>query len=194
MEFRTKLVVTRKNKKAWLAYAGLFIAASSLILVFIPSLSDYIPYVFGTGIAVVVIGALIARGDVATYGLSEEDLVVGSAGIDVGGRHYPLNQVANLDFDVQAYAGLYMNDGAMVAGSSSDGMTNRLSFEAGGKTITCGFFLESPVHVQQLGLLFNEFYERHIPFIERNRSTRTYMFQILSEKELVEFKRKYGYA
>ena len=194
MEFRTKLVVTRKNKKAWLAYAGLFIAASSLILVFIPSLSDYIPYVFGTGIAVVVIGALIARGDVATYGLSEEDLVVGSAGIDVGGRHYPLNQVANLDFDVQAYAGLYMNDGAMVAGSSSDGMTNRLSFEAGGKTITCGFFLKSPVHVQQLGLLFNEFYERHIPFIERNRSTRTYMFQILSEKELVEFKRKYGYA
>ena len=194
MEFRTKLVVTRKNKKAWLAYAGLFIAASSLILVFIPTWSEYIPYVFGTGIGVVVIGALIARGDVATYGLSEEDLVVGSSGIDVGGRHYPLNQVANLDFDVQAYAGLYMNDGAMVAGSSSDGMTNRLSFEAGGKTVACGFFLESPVHVQQLGLLFNEFYERHIPFIERNRSTRTYLFQILSERELVEFKRRFGYT
>jgi len=129
------------------------------------------------------IGALIARGDVATYGLSEEDLIIRSGGIDVGSQHYPLNQVANLDFDVQAYAGMYVNDGAMISGSNSDGMTNRLSFEAGGKTIACGFFLESPGHVQQLGLLFNEFYERHIPFVEHNRSTRTYMFQVLSEKE-----------
>jgi hypothetical protein len=117
MEFRTKLVVARKNKKAWLAYAGLLIAASSLVLVFIPSMSDYIPYVFGTGIGLVVIGALIARGDVTTYGLSEEDLVVGSAGIRVGERHYSLNQVVNLDFDVQAYEGLYVNDGAMISGS-----------------------------------------------------------------------------
>jgi hypothetical protein len=194
MEFRTKLVITRKNKRAWLAYAGLFIAASSLVLVFIPSLTDYIPYVFGTGIGIVVIGAIIARGDVATYGLSEEDLVIGSAGVDVGGRHYPGGQVVNMDFDVQAYEGMYVNDGAMISGSKSDGMTNRLSFEAGGKTVTCEFFLESPAHVQQLGLLFNAFYEQHIPFIERNKSTRTYMFQVLSEKELVEFKRKYGYV
>jgi hypothetical protein len=194
MEFRTKLVVKRKNKKAWLAYAGLFIAASSLILVAIPSWSDYIPYVFGTGIGIVVIGAIIARGDVTTYGLSEEELMVNLAGISVGARHYPLNQVRNLDFDVQAYAGMYVNDGAMVSGSNSDGMTNSLTFEAGGAVVDCGFFLENPLHVQQLGLLFNEFYERHIPFIERNKSTRTYMFQALSDRELVEFKRKYGYA
>ena len=53
-----------------MAYAGLFIAATSLFLVFIPKLSYYIPYVFGTGIAVVIIGAVIARGDVRDYGLS----------------------------------------------------------------------------------------------------------------------------
>jgi hypothetical protein len=194
MQFRTKLVIKRRNKRAWLAYAGLFIAASSLILVFIPSLNDYIPYVFGTGIGIVVIGAVIARGDVATYGLSEENLVVGSAGIDVGGEHYPLNQIISMDFDVQAYAGMYVNDGAMISGSKSDGMTNRLSFEIDGRTIACGFLLESPAHVQLLGLMFNEFYERHIPFIERNKSTRTYMFQVLSERELAEFKRKYGYV
>jgi drug/metabolite transporter superfamily protein YnfA len=61
MEFRTKIIVTRRNKRAYVAYAGLFIAASSLVLVFIPSLGYYIPYIFGTGIAVVIIGALIAR-------------------------------------------------------------------------------------------------------------------------------------
>jgi hypothetical protein len=48
--------------------------------------------------------------------------------------------------------------------------------------------------VQELAVLFNELYERRIPFVERNRSTRTYMFKVLNEKELEEFKRRYGYA
>jgi len=194
MEFRAKLVIKRKNKRAYLAYAGLFIAASSLLLVFIPSLSDYIGWVFGSGVAVVVIGAVIARGDLASYGLSDEELIVDLRGIRVGEQYYPLGTVSNLDFNVEAYAGLYVNDGAMVSGANSDGMTNGLSFEAGGKSVNCGFFLENKAHVQQLALIFNEFYERRIPFIERNRSTRTYMFQHLNERELVEFKRRYGYS
>jgi len=193
MEFRTKLVVTRKNKKARLAYAGLFIAASSLLLVFIPSLSDYIPWVFGTGIAVVIIGAVVAKGDVADYGLSEEELVVSRGDIRVGGQVYAMEKVSAIDFDVQAFAGMYVNDGAMVSGSNSDGMTNRLSFEADGKKVKCGFFLENQLHAQQLALLFDEFYRLHIPFIEHNRSTRTYLFKNLSPQELVEFKKQYGY-
>ncbi|HEY4062773.1 MAG TPA: hypothetical protein VGM30_12780 [Puia sp.] len=193
MEFRTKLVIKRKNKRAYIAYAGLFIAASSLILVFIPSMEDDIPWVFGVGIAIVVIGAVIARGDVANYGLSEEELVVSLAGISVGSQRYPMQSITNMDFNVEAYAGLYVNDGAMVSGSNSDGMTNGLTFEVEGRKIDCGFFLENKMHVQQLAMVFNELYERHIPFVERNRSTRTYMFQILNERELVEFKRRYGY-
>jgi len=177
-----------------MAYAGLFIAASSLLLVFIPGMNEYIPWVFGGGIAIVVIGAVIARGDVSTYGLSDDLLTVSSIGIMIGTEQYSLNQIHNLDFNVEAYAGMYVNDGAMVSGQNSDGMTNELSFEAEGRMVRCGFYLESKLHVQQLALLFNEFYERHIPFVERNRSTRTYMFQKLSDKELMEFKKKYGYS
>src|ERR1700743_321233 len=116
MEFRTKLVIARRNRKAYVAYAGLFIARSSLLLVFIPSMNDDIPYVFGTGIAVVVIGALIARGDVRNYGLSGEDLVVSTEGIKVGALFYPLKMVRGIDFNVEAYEGMYVNDGAMVSG------------------------------------------------------------------------------
>ena len=194
MQFRTKLVISRRNKRAYLAYAGLFIAASSLLLVFIPSLSDDIPYVFGTGIAIVVIGAIIARGDVRNYGLSPEDLMVGPEGINVGTVFYPMRMISELDFNVEAYNGMYVNDGAMVSGSNSDGMTNELSFVAGGQRVKCGFYLESKEHVLQLGLLFDEFYQRRIPFVEHNRSTRTYLLKVLNEKELEEFKRKYGYA
>jgi hypothetical protein len=193
MEFRTKIVVSRRNKRAYLAYAGLFIAASSLLLVFIPGMNGYIPYVFGGGIAIVVIGAVIARGDMRSYGLSDEDLVVSASGITVGAIHYPLTMVRDINFNVEAFNGMYVNDGAMVSGSNSDGMTNSLTFESGGGKIDCGFLLQSREHVQQLAAVFSEFYARHIPFVERNRSTRTYLFKVLNERELEEFKARYGY-
>ena len=193
MEFRTRLVVRKRNKRAYIAYAGLVIAASSLLLVFIPNADDYIPYVFGGGIAIVVIGAVVARGDVRNYGFSPDELIVSVAGITVGPMYYPFSMITELDFNVEAYNGLYVNDGAMVSGSKSDGMTNDLSFRAGGAKVSCGFYLDSQQHVQQLGLLFHEFYIRRVPFIERNRSRRTYLFQFLQGRELEEFKERYGY-
>lgn len=194
MEFRTRIVISRRNKRAYIAYAGLFIAAASLLLVFIPTLNSYIPYVFGTGIGVVIIGAIIARGDVRNYGLSEEELVVSTAGIKVGDIFHPMKMVKNMDFNVEAYDGLYVNDGAMVSGSNSDGMTNDLKFESGGAVIKCGFYLSGKQHVQQLAGVFDAFYQLHLPFVEHNRNRRTYMLRMLNEQELEEFKRKYGYA
>ena len=193
MEFRTRIVIRKRNKRAYIAYAGLFITASSLVFVFIPNMQDYIPYVFGGGIAVVVIGAVIAHGDVRNYGFSDQELVVSPEGITMGAMYYPLRIVSEMDFNVEAYNGLYMNDGSMVSGSNSDGMTNGLTFRAGGAKVDCGFYLESKQHVQQLGLVFDEFYRRRVPFVERNRSRRTYLFQHLNERELEEFKARYGY-
>src|ERR1700722_11642095 len=110
MEFRTNLVVSRRNARAYVAYAGLFIAVSSWLLIFIPGMNRYIPYVFGSGIAIVVIGAVIARGDMRSYGLSDEILVVSTEGIRVGAIYYPMRMVANIDFNVEAYNGMYVND------------------------------------------------------------------------------------
>jgi hypothetical protein len=195
MEFRTRIVTRRRNKRAYIAYAGLVITASSLVLALVPSfLNDYYPYVFGIGIALVVIGALIARGDVRNYGLSADELVVSPEGITVGAVHYPMRLVRNLNFNVEAYNGLYMNDGAMISGSKSDGMTNDVSFESGSGRVSVGFYLESKAHVQELGVVFDVFYQARMPFIERNRGRQTYLFQHLSGVALEEFKRKYGYA
>jgi len=137
---------------------------------------------------------VIARGDVRNYGLSGEELVISTEGIKVGAIFHPMKMVRGIDFNVEAYAGMYVNDGAMISGSNSDGMTNELKFESGGATVKCGFYLGSKQHVQQLGLLFDTFYQLHIPFIERNRNTRTYMLRVLSEQELEAFKEKYKYS
>ena len=193
MEFRTRLVISRRNIRAYVAYAGMVIAACALPVYFIPPIADYYPYVFGAGIAIIVIGAVIARGDVRNYGFSQDELVVSPEGITMGAMHYPLRIVSDMDFNVEAYNGLYMNDGSMVSGSKSDGMTNGLTFRAGGAKVDCGFYLESKEHVQQLGMVFDEFYRRRVPFVERNRSRRTYLFQHLNERELAEFRARYGY-
>lgn len=193
MEFRAKLVVGRKNKKAYVAYAGLFIAFLSLLMVFIPGQEDHIAVVFGTGVIIIVIGAILAKGDITNYALSEDELALSIKGIHIGSQYYPLNQITSMDFDVQAFDGRYMNDGAMISGTSSDGMTNQLRFEADGKTVKCGFYLSSKMHVIELGQIFDQFYEKHIPFVEHNKSTRTYLFQILNEQQLIEFKSRYGY-
>jgi hypothetical protein len=193
MEFRTKLVVKKNNKRAYLAYGGFFIAASSLIMAFIPNMEGYIPYVFGGGIAVVIVGAVIARGNVMNYGMSEEDLVIDCTGISVAGKRYPMAAICNLEFNVEAYNGLYVQDGSLVSGQNSDGMTNGLQFEVEGKRHNLGFYLHSKEHVQQLGLVFDQLYRRHIPFVERNHHNRTYLFQQLNERQLAEFKKKYGY-
>src|SRR5258708_40334544 len=113
MEFRTKLVVKRKNKRAYVAYAGLGIAMSSLVLVFFPSMEDYLGWVFGTGIAIVVIGAIIAKGDGMNYGLSEEELFVSLDRILIGGQTYPNKRGNKMKFNVKRYPGRNTNCGSL---------------------------------------------------------------------------------
>ncbi|HEY4337159.1 MAG TPA: hypothetical protein VGM89_14715 [Puia sp.] len=194
MEFRTRLVVNNKNKRAVVAYIGLAISALSLFMVFFSSLEDYVPWVFGTGVLVVLIGALLAKGRIAVHVLSEEDLVVSVAGIDIGSHHYPLGELSSLDINVEVYAGMLTEAWGMPKDAISDGMGNDLSFRWQGSKVSCRYYLNSRQHTLQLAGVLAEFYERHIPFIERRGSVRTYLLQQLNEAQLAEFKQKYGYA
>jgi hypothetical protein len=190
MEFRTRLVIGKKNKRAMLAWSGLLIAVLSLGMIFFPSLSGYVPWVFSAGIVVLIVGAVRAKGDIASYGLSEDELVVTVKEFVIGGQEYPMGQVRRIDVNVEGYAN--MPDRS--SGYSSHGMANELSFVWEGRTIACSFYLNSEKHALQLRDLFTEFYEAHIPFIERSGGTRTFLFKNLSGKELAEFKKKYGYG
>ncbi len=194
MEFRTRLVVSNKNKRAIVAYVGLGISACSMLLVFFRSLEDYTPWVFGAGVVVILIGAVLAKGKIAAYVLSEEELVVSTAGIRIADRHYPLGELSSLDINIEVYAGMLTEAWGMPKDAISDGMGNDLSFRWQGSKISCRYYLNSRQHTLQLGLALQEFYERHIPFVERRGSVRTYLLQELDAAGLAEFKKKYGYA
>jgi hypothetical protein len=194
MEFRTRLVVSNKNKRAVVAYVGLGISACSMLLVFFRSLEDYVPWVFGAGVVVILVGAIWAKGKIAAYVLSEEELVVSTAAITIADRHYPLAKLSSLDINVEVYAGMLTEAWGMPKDAISDGMGNDLSFRWQGSKVSCRYYLNSRQHILQLAGVLTEFYEAHIPFIERRGSVRTYLLQQLDEAQLTEFKKKYGYA
>lgn len=189
MEFRTRRVITTAKKKAWLAYVGLLVALSSLLLVYMPVPRTYITVVFVTGIILVLIGAFIAKGNISLVALSEDDLVVTPEKITLDGREYPLHEIKNLHFNINGYSGMQDPDSAY----KLDGMDNMLSFQWKGKDDGTRFYLNSKEHVRILGELFREFYERHIPFVESTGTTRTYLFRDLDEEQLAEFRKKYRY-
>jgi hypothetical protein len=194
MEFRTKLVLGNKSTKAIVAYIGLGIAGLSMVMIFFQSLQNYIPWVFGSGVFIILVGAVLAKGKIATHGLSEEELVVSGAGIAIGPQFYPLEALTKLDFNVETYAGMPTEAWGMPKDAISDGMGNDLSFRYKEATVACRYYLNSRQHTLQLGDVFREFYERHIPFIERRGAVRTYLFRQLSAEELAEFRKRYGYV
>ncbi|MDO6433222.1 hypothetical protein Q4E93_21610 [Flavitalea sp. BT771] len=189
MEFRTKMVIMVTKKKATLAYVGLGIAVISLFLLLIPSMRVFVTPAFVIGVVTVLIGAYIAKGDIAAFGLSDGDLVLTEQAIRLGEEYYSLREVKQLDFDINGYAG--MKDPA--SAYELDGMSNRVSFKCKGQTIERMFYLNSKEHVRQLGEVFKLLYEKHIPFVERTGRTRTYLFRDLDAAGLADFKKKYGY-
>jgi len=190
MEFRTKMVIMVRKKKATLAYIGFGLAASSLLTLAIPALRAYVTMVFITGIVLVLIGAYLAKGDISAVGLSEEDMILTADKLCLGSEQYLLKEIKKLDFDVNGYAGMKDPSSAYTL----DGMGNQVSFQWERRTVERRFYLNSQEHVRQLGELFKLFYEQHIPFVERTGRTRTYLFRDLDEAGLAEFKKKYGYT
>ena len=189
MEFRTRRVISTTKKKATLAYVGLVIAMSSLLVMYLPVPRVYITVVFVTGVLLILIGAFMAKGNISMVALSDDDLIVTPEKLVLNGEEYPMNEIKSLSFNINGYSGMQDPYSAY----KLDGMDNHLRFQWKGKDDGTRFYLNSKEHVRILGELFKEFYERHIPFVESTGRTRTYLFRDLNEEELAEFKKKYGY-
>lgn len=190
MEFRTRRVTVTARKKATLSYIGFGLAACSILPLGLPEWRWLGTLLFVAGILLVLIGAFIAKGNISLIELSEEELVVTPEKICVSGEEYLMKDVTGLDFNVNGFNG--MQD--PYSSYKLDGMGNEIKFRFKGQMTNTFFYLNSQEHVRQLGELFKEFYEKHIPFVERTGRTRTYLFRDLDEAGLAEFKKKYGYT
>ena len=194
MEFQAPTVQDKKNPKSRISALGAVLLVVSLFVALMDGYERYAIWTFGAAVLLFILGAVLTKGDLTGFGVSNVYLTVSSSGIRIGDSFYPLGQVKNIDFNIKGYAGMAGEGLAFPAGGELDGMENYLQFEFIGEKFTCTFYLEGPKQVQELGLLFREFYEGRIPFTERRGRTTTFLFETLSKKEMEAAKSSYGFV
>ena len=193
MAFQTRLVVGKKNPKVRIAGAGAVLLVVSVFLTMAPGYNSYALWGFGVSVALILVGAVLAKGDLADIEVSDSDLVINVSEIRTGDSVYPLSQVEELVFDVEGYDGMIGKRFTSPEEGQINGMDNTVRFTFIGEKQDFRFYLSGPAEVQQLGLLFKELYEKRIPFEERRRGHRTFMFEAVTDEQLADRKLMNGY-
>jgi hypothetical protein len=197
MEFQTKVIVSKKNFRARISDIGGILFFGSILLAVLLNKTGYEEYPFwtvGAGLILLIVGGILAKRDLSYIQMSDTDLVVSSQGIRIGDQFYPLGQMENLDFWVEGYYGMPGPRFKSWKRGQMNGMENKVHFRMDGERHLHQFYLADLISMQQLGQVFREFYEKRIPFAERNRGGPTFLFQqINSKKEMEEAKRREGY-
>lgn len=188
MEFRANLVVGKKNPNAIFAMAG---AAGLIVSVAFSVVHRYQYYgLWGSGVSllVLIVGAAMAKGDLTFVMVAQDqDLVVNEDSIRIGEERYPLDKADKIVFNVEGYDGMVDEGNTNSRGNPIylNGMGNYLSFVFEGKKVECAFYLAGPQSVQQMGVLFRDWYSRQVVFEERTGTgRRTFMFEPVSNEEL----------
>jgi hypothetical protein len=201
MEFQTKLVNPRKNNGAHLMEAGgvlIFCTIISLRMLNRLNANAHVILALlglGGGVALLLIGRRMTRGDTLHHDVTDTDLIVSSERIVVGDQVYPISEMENLDFWVEGYYGMTGPSFRPTRRNILDGMENKLHFKVNGQRHLYQFLLEDLLSMQQLGQVFRQMYANQTAFAERNRGGQTFLFQqIRSKRELEAMKRKEGYA
>jgi hypothetical protein len=183
MEFQTKIVAPNKGFGARMAWLGAGVLVLALVLALVDGYERYALWTFGVAIALLIGGAVLARGDVNSRKLSADDLVISASEIRIGRVRYSVSAVQGIDFSMDGYEG--MSDHHYYAGDAGvvDGMGNVLRFQSGGVWVNCFFFLAGQQDVRNLADLFREFYRQGIPFREVFRTQRTFLFEPVTDEE-----------
>jgi hypothetical protein len=193
MTFRVTTVQDKKNPKARPAILGAILLVVSVFLAMIRGYEKFAIAGFFVAICFLLYGAIRAKGDLTDYGVSDIPLTVTRELIRVGESTYTMNLVKDLNFAVKGFAGMSINSIGLPAGASSDGMDNYLRFEYMAETVNIRFYLADAADVQALGLLFRDFYEGHVAFIEQLNGYPSFMLQPMSDKEIRDAKMVNGY-
>ena len=197
MEFQTKIVEKKKNPRARVAMVGVGLFVVAMILSTVHGYEQYVLWVFGVAMVLLIGGAVYAKGNLSSIEVSPIDLVVNVSEIRIGETTYAVPQATDLKFVVEGYDGMRKpgSGGSYQSnGSSYNGMDNYVSFEYGDQKIECRFYLPDPWHVQQLGGVFKELYARQVTFVERDLDGwRTFLFAPVTEGQWEDLMIENGY-
>ena len=202
MKFHTKIVEANKNPRARVAWGGGVLAGLGMILTCWEPYRMYGLWLFGIGVMVMIVGTLVARGDVDVIDISATDLIIDSDEIRIGESGFLIGILTDIEFQVEGYDGMLNSQGGgNIGGQSSryrnynNGMNNFLSFVCGSEKNEWQFYLQDAQHVQVLGQLFKEWYAKGIAFREQDQGgQRTFLFAPVTEEEWKDQMTVNGYA
>jgi hypothetical protein len=203
MEFQSRIFVKVSNPGARISELGNILIMGSAVLfgalklLKVPAPYEYYCFiVLGLGILCMIVGRIMAKGNMFTIGLSDTELVVAESGVRVGEVYYSHDQLTDLDFWVEGYDGMPMiaRGRGYMRRSQYSGAGNKIHFRIDGKKHLYQFYLPDLNSLNNLGQVFRKYYERGTPFHECNRGGPTFLFhQVRSKNELDNMKRREGY-
>jgi len=197
IQFWSRLVEQPKDFRLRISYAGgiLFLVSFFLISVLEKMGKSENWAVAGVilGVALAFIGWMLRGFKTPRPLITETEIVINSDEIRIGNKCFRVAKIEYLDFLVNGYQGMRgpkLRWQRMVL----RGTDNKLMFSADGIRHSFRFYLEDEMAMRRLGGLFREFYSRGLPFRERNRGGRTFLFEQVGGRQAFErAKQREGY-
>ena len=192
MEFRTYTIEANPDKTVNRFTYIILLLVLGVIVCYILKLETIATVLFAASVIIIIVLAIVKKGRIQSVVVSKNVLAVGSEKIVITGRSYDLKKIKQLAFTIDSFAG--MDSMTQMGQVNSDGMENYVKFIYDAEKVQCRFYLQDRNHALTLCKMFDEFYRLKIPFIEKdNRGRQTYLFRRLDNKQLQDFKKKYGY-
>lgn len=191
MLFNAKVVEDRNAGKMLLRVGGIGFAFVIVALV-IPSLQIIAPFIAITTLLIVIVTAIIYRGDIASYEMVN-DLFVFEDGMQICRFLFPYSELTKLSFEFQSYQKNVDYRQARTHELQSFGIGNNLSFVYRNQKFKYQFYLQSHQHYVQFVEMLEQLYDHRINFDERNLKGKTFLMRNVNDEQLQSLKSHYHY-
>lgn len=164
MEFQAYIVIANMNSGLKICYTGIAIFLISPIVHYI-GFRELLPPCLLLGLALVIIGAIVTKGDFAAYIITEKILTITVDTFQVGTLICPVKELSNIvfhydSFNNQSSSGYYTEH----SGNVKYGISNTVSFNYMNQSFELSFSLANKAHADNFLAILNELKSYGISF------------------------------
>lgn len=191
MVFSAKVVENRGVGKLMLQI-GVIGFVFIIVSLLIPSLQSITPFFAVALLFIIIIIAIINKGDVSSYKMVD-DLIVFGDGMQICKIIFLYNEITNLHFEFQSYHDAIDYRLAKTHELQSFGIGNNLSFIYRNQKFRYQFYLQSRQHYVQFVQMLEQLYYNKISFEEKNLKGKTFLMRNVNDDQLQSLKKHYHF-
>ena len=189
----TAKVVEMNTTGVMLIKVGVVVFVFVAISLFTPSLAFLVPFFLLAMLALIIITAVVTKGNLSSY-ILENDLIVFDTEMQICHLIFPMNEIRNLQFEFKSFNGMiyptYETE-TDLANSQNYGLENIISFLYKKQRFEYRFYIQSQQHFYSFVQMLEQLYVCHVTFKERNWKGHTFLMQNVNAKQYQQLMRKY---